>query len=533
VENESQLIDNLSSLFPKNHPSSKKLLASSVLKKSEQDSKTKNQSLIPMFSFDQKLSNPHNQKPNAKEHLSEKDIISENSNLNSEKSEYAPQMKNDNLLNMGNKTNQFNEPQEQRLFSDCQRTPKIRQESLMKETSNKNTYKTRTSHFSSQTISIDAIESKIHTFNNGQDFCENENLYSSETQNENPDNKQIIVLTNNNFNSKSLNDSNSENKKHTKYKKNEICNVTPDRNKIKRKSSEISNLQNIPSVSIETPARDEILIKKKLSKSFENSNMSESDSNNGNNLFRFPYKPPIENKQKLSPETKYNYSITDDSVLRKKNENNSIAQVGGDPNQYSIFDSKKQAYSLANMTNSFKESDFQLQISFEQNKNFRKFSNTVKLDSTNQDLMKENPTRSKFSTNGCFKSDRILNKKIKNPIYEEMSFAKENINLKVNDHEEHFKETLEELPMDSITLKTQSLDNQPFNFFDTLSKSKLSSKKTEKNIKVQFDNMSSYVSETEIIRNFEKFDPRGTILKKLIIKYNILTGTTLFQSNIN
>jgi hypothetical protein len=228
------------------------------------------------------------------------------------------------------------------------------------------------------------------------------------------------------------------------------------------------------------------------------SNLSDEQSVESHANLKFPYNPNGIKKFKdllsekhidnLAPSENYFYSSTSKSNSKRFLNDEGSCSVR---NQYSIFDSKRQIDSSLNTNKSFKESEYEVKIGQEKS---GKESYDQKMDD---------------------KSKKI------NETYD-MSFANE-INDSKKIKENKFKSEVDGYQIDSITCQTQSLDNQPSSMMLDLFKS-IISKETNQKDKRKVDNKSSHLTETDIIRNFEKFDPRGTVLKKLIVKYNILTG---------
>ena len=362
---------------------------------------------------------------------------------------------------------------------------------VSKETkSNKNT---PASDFSYQTISIDAIESKI----------------------KNIQNQKVFLIEERGKNLSKTNDSNESAFKERKvFSKSDISRSREfgvNQDSLQYDPSKVTNL--IKEQTFSNDQNDSTYTKSR-------SDLFESDSFTKNQL-HFPYKPPVDetisNDKEISPVTKYNYSVTNPSEIDQISDFEASKQPSHDLDpQYSIFDSKKQMASLVNMTNSFKESACQIQISGHDNKKTSHFKSNLVAQNTHVSAREE----ANYSAKPKMKT-LLLNHN-----QTEMSFDTNHEDSKLKNLEEQFNNNLQDFPIDSITQKTQSIDNQPFMSFENIIKSRFSSKDIPDKSRTDID-MSSYVSETDIIKNFEKFDPRGTILRKLIVKFNILTGSVI------
>ena len=87
----------------------------------------------------------------------------------------------------------------------------------------------------------------------------------------------------------------------------------------------------------------------------------------------------------------------------------------------------------------------------------------------------------------------------------------------------HFAEGADQSELDSITCQTQSLDSHPRAMLDML-RSRSTCKDTQSSGRARGPNQPACPLESEVVRHFRRLDPEGALLRRLIVKYDILTG---------
>ena len=247
-----------------------------------------------------------------------------------------------------------------------------------------------------------------------------------------------------------------------------------------------------------------------------------------------PEEIPLETR--VSAEIDYNYlsAPKNEKPIEQNVTKNLETHSNNTTPQYSIFDSKKQLSQSMGGDSSFKESECEVKIS--QNNKLSEGLPTPKNEMHKMENHSENirdAPQSNWNKNFLKKNEGKFGKLEElttaaktnpDPDLVEMSFKNSKLaeNLE-NSKEINFRKTIEELKLDSIMHRTQSLDNQSHGVVDLIN-SKASSKDQGTELKSRLGSFSSRFTEEDIIKNYEKLDPKGVILKKLIIKYQILTG---------
>jgi hypothetical protein len=361
--------------------------------------------------------------------------------------------------------------------------------------SKKHNLKSMSSEFSYGNFSVDAIENKIKDF---------ENINPLESKENEQERVQILER---------INEEGEEYKpqKYSKSLSGSVYGKSAERNddsphvrySNKEESGSSRNFIENNSFSVKTPQKSKI-----------NTNPVEpfqiylEEGDIDPNIHSTKSNPDKEEKvlsPKLFSKVDYDYSqsVGNDKLRKLVPENNSIKTT----TQYSIFESKRQLSNSIGADSSFKESEFEVKM--KPNLLIRTIDSPQVINESRQNET-ESESSKKSETPKFSKLEELMLTKDEN----EMSFTKQE-NEGKDMKEVQFKKTVEELEMDSITMQTQSLDQQGSLITDLI-KSKKSSKEDEE--------IRSRITEFDIIKNFEKFDPQGSLLKKLIVKYKILTS---------
>lgn len=205
-------------------------------------------------------------------------------------------------------------------------------------------------------------------------------------------------------------------------------------------------------------------------------------------------------------------------IVQEKTPENSNSAIN--ITYHSILNSRRKTSSCLQDNSSFKESEFE--IKFTPNNELEDAAlNEPEIPWPKPDAQSAPIRKVPLETHKFRKLEELV--PVSLPKEEnELSFAKDLRAKETQSKEKQFKKTVEELNMESITMRTQSLDNQS-NGVAELMRSKRSSGEDEQ-LKSGLESLSSRITEFDILKNFEKFDPKGSILRKLIVKYKILTG---------
>jgi hypothetical protein len=384
----------------------------------------------------------------------------------------------------------------------------IRNDNLsVEKLSKKNIIKSMSSEFSYGNFSIDAIENKIRDFDNTNpsEDKDNEKIKILERINEEEGENGIIQKYSKSLSGSAIDNSTKKQNQnsHVRYSNKEDS--SSSRNQIEKNSFSISNSKN-KKINSDPIEPFKIYIDENENEDEGVLNIHSTKSN--------PQKKEDEMSPKLFSEVDYNYSqsLGNDNLrhLVPENENlNSIKTI----TQYSIFESKRQLSNSIGGDSSFKESEFEVKIKPNLNNNPLDSPklNIEPISNEKSSELKIPKKEMKLETPKFSKLEELMKTKEMN----EMSFTKHENTKEKDNQEEQFKKTVEDLNMDSITMRTQSLDPQTSLITDLM--------KSKKSSKEDID-MKSRITEFDIIKNFEKFDPQGSLLKKLIVKYNILTG---------